>query len=131
MSHSKTALVEEIASQMEVGAEMTYAYMTLPSGEIQRVHEFDADSAHRKLADQGAEIIPNLPSQDLYLWMVEFAAGTPESVRPKLQEALSGVAAVWKFRNIMYHNDALSLEWDEFKRRKLLETAQDWFRQIG
>ena len=125
-------MIEIIASQMEVGAELSHAYISLATGDTCRVHEFDHDSVYRQLSGPGRmEMIPNLPSQDLYLWMAEFTQGLPnDAVRNRLVQALSEVSAVWKFRNILYHDDALSRKWEKFKRQKLLETAISWMEAL-
>ena len=59
-------MVEVIAAQMEVGAELSHAYLSFSTGRVRRVHEFDHDSVYRNLSESGfKEMIPNLPSQDL------------------------------------------------------------------
>ena len=114
---------------MEVGAELSFAYLSRSDEHIVRVHEFDHDSVYEWLSRSGhVEMIPSLPSQDLYLWMVGF---TEREVRGELQKklfnALSGVSAVWKFRNILYHEDETARRWENFKRQKLVEAARAWF----
>ena len=102
-----SSLVEQVASHMEVGAELFF-------------YEWLARSGH-------AQMIPTLPSQDLFLWMVDFTEN--EAVGPlkeKLTRALSGVSAVWKFRNVLYHEDAANARWERFKRQKLLNEATRW-----
>ena len=132
MDGKQRSLVEQIASHMEVGAELSFAYLSQKSGSIVRVHEFDHDSVYEWLSHSGhLDMIPNLPSQDLYLWMVDFTEKEEDGpLKKKLLNSLTGVSAVWKFRNVLYHEDAAFLRWEKFKRRKLLETAQAWFQAV-
>ena len=132
MDGKQRSLVEQIASHMEVGAELSFAYLSQKSGSIVRVHEFDHDSVYDWLSRSGhLDLIPNLPSQDLYLWMVDFTEREDAGpLKAKLEKALTGVSAVWKFRNVLYHEDDACLRWEKFKRRKLVETAKTWFEAV-
>src|SRR5437588_550688 len=102
-------LAQAIASQMEIGAEFSDAYIHFGSDMICRIHEFDEASEYRRLAESGKlRLIPPITSQDLYLWMEEFAASLPESAqKERLLHSLRGISAVWKFRNILYHDNPL------------------------
>jgi len=113
---------------MEVGAELSFAYLSREAGSIVRVNEFDPDSIYEWLARTGhVQMIPTLPSQDIYLWMVEFAENEPAGrLREMLLTSLSGVSAVWKFRNVLYHEDAANARWEKLKRAKLVEAALNW-----
>ena len=126
------SIVEQVASHMEVGAELSFAYLSPSAGSIVRVHEFDHDSVYEWLSRSGhLEMIPNLPSQDLYLWMVDFTEReVGGDLQKKLFNALSGVSAVWKFRNVLYHEDDAAGKWEKFKRKKLVETARAWFETV-
>ncbi len=126
------SVIENVASHMEVGAELSFAYLSLEAGSIVRVHEFDHDSIYEWLARSGhVKMIPTLPSQDLFLWMVEFAENEPAGhLRKKLLAALSGVSAVWKFRNVLYHEDDANARWEKFKRAKLVEAAASWMEAV-
>ena len=125
-------LLQAIASQMEIGAEFSDAYIGFNSGLICRIHEFDEASEYRRLAESGhLSLIPPITSQDLYLWMVEFAETVMEPAhRRRLDASLKGISAVWKFRNVLYHNPALSDLWEKFKNQKLLGLAQDWIDSV-
>jgi len=129
---NRSSLVEQVASHMEVGAELSFAYLSPSAGSIVRVHEFDHDSVYEWLSRSGhLEMIPNLPSQDLYLWMVDFTENeTRGTLQKKLLRSLTGVSAVWKFRNVLYHEDDAALRWERFKRKKLVETARAWFEAV-
>jgi hypothetical protein len=128
----RQSLVEQIASHMEVGAELSFAYLSPSAGSLVRVHEFDHDAVYEWLSRSGhLEMVPTLPSQDLYLWMVDFAKNEIQGgLQHKLLNALSGVSAVWKFRNVLYHEDEAALQWEKFKRQKLMETARVWFESV-
>jgi hypothetical protein len=129
MNENRQLIVEQVASHMEVGAEFSSAYLNRSSHHIVRVHEFDQDSVYEELFSSGhVEMIPTLPSQDLYLWMVNFMENEAEgSLKAKLMAALSGVSSVWKFRNVLYHEEDAARRWEKFKRGKLVETARAWF----
>lgn len=126
------SILETVAAQMEIGAELSFGYLNFSTGTVRRVTEFDADSEYRRLMDSGFRyMIPNITSQDLYLWMVEFAEGVEDpSLRQELRTSLQGVSAVWKFRNVLYHREEASRDWERFKHGKLLAEAGSWIEYL-
>ncbi len=133
LSPAKQALIETIANQMEIGAEFSDGFVNLKSGMVCRIHEFDDSSEYQRLVKAGAlQMIPTITSQDLYLWMVDFTCTMEDgALKRQMETALEGISSVWKFRNILYHNDAVSKRWRGFKREKLLSSAQDWVDYIS
>ncbi len=124
---SLAPLVDLVAQQMEISAEFSDGFLS-PAGVLFRLHEFNLDPATEILIRAGElKMIPAITSQDLYLWMIEFLAFVKNPLwREELQNALNGISAVWKFRNVLYKNDALSQEWEKFKFAHLCALAQDW-----
>ena len=122
-----------IASQMEIGAEFSDAYLSSKTGFMCRIHEFDEGSDLRRQAEAGhLSLVPPITSQDLYLWMVEFAGGVADAQkRGKLEHSLTGISAVWKFRNALYHDGPISRDWERFKSGKLLAQAKDWLESAS
>ena len=126
------ALEQIIADQMEIGAEFSDAFFDPKSELICRVHEFDDCSEYQALIFSGKlRLVPPICSQDLYLWMKEYAdSAQPMTVRFQLQNALNGIGAVWKFRNVLYHDPSTSEDWDQFKRKKLVSIAKEWLEYM-
>ena len=122
------SLPQIVAGQMEIGAEFSDGYVSLGTGAVCRLHEFDENSPERHLAQAGLlRMIPTITSQDPFLWMLDFTGEVEDALwRKELETSLGGISAVWKFRNVLYHNPALSGRWEGFKRERLLALAQDW-----
>ena len=118
---------------MEIAAEFTDGFLCPKNGTIHRVHEFELESESCKLIQAGRlQLIPTITSQDLYLLMVDFASTVENpKLQEKLENALKGISAVWKFRNALYHQTELSKQWEEFKKEKLLKQAKDWLETLG
>ncbi len=125
-------LTEEIAAQMEIGAEFSDGFVSFKSGDIYRIHDFDPNPGSSAMVESGLlRMIPVITSQELYIWMVEFTKEVhSDSVREKLESALKGVSAVWKFNNVLYHSPEWAERWDYFKRAKLLQSAQEWMESL-
>lgn len=119
---------EEIAEQMAIAAEFSDAFLHAKSGTIFRLHEFEPHPEFLPLIQRGElHLIPTITSQDLYLWMKEFAASLPDPLlQADLTVALEKIGGVLKFRNILYHAPEIEQQWELFYKKKLLAQAMEW-----
>ena len=117
---------------MAIAAEFSDGFLNLKSGDICRMHEFEPGSEYLPLIQSGQlQLIPTITSQDLYLWMKEFASTVPNPIlRQDLNIALEKIGAVWKFRNILYHEPELERKWEFFQKKKLLAIATEWIESL-
>lgn len=125
------SLERDIADQMVIAAEFSDAYVDPSSGLICRIHESDQNSEYQTLVYSGElQLVPTITSQDMYLWMVEFASSVQDrAIRGRLETALRGIGAVWRFGNVLYHQPELSKHWEKYKNKKLLTIAREWLNQ--
>lgn len=128
-------LEQEIADQMNLGVESSDAYLNLKTGEIYRIQDF-ALSSHRGTSADGFSandcvMLPTIPSQETYLWMVEFTKTVENAaLRRKLEGELERIGAQWHFRNVLYHNPEIQARWQIFKNAKLIAHAQEWIEYL-
>ena len=118
---------------MEIGAEFSDAFLGSGTELILRIQEHDDDAENQRLIQAGRlRMIPPITSQDLYLWMVEFSATVPDrALCVRLEEALDGLGAVWRFRNVLYHVPEWFDRWEDFKNARLLAAAADWLDSVS
>lgn len=123
---------QEIAEQMAIAAEFSDGFLHFQSGNIFRLHEFEPHSELLPLIQQGElHLIPTITSQDLYLWMKEFAETVSDPLlQAELNVALEKIGGVWKFRNILYHAPEIEQKWELFQKQKLLTHALEWLSSI-
>ena len=120
--------IDQLSEHLDVGTELSDGFLDPETGEIFRITEFNRDEDDlARIGMRQLILLPNISSQDTYLWMVDFAEDVQDAVlREKMRVALKGVGAVWKFRNILYHHPTESQAWDAFRKRKLVEIAKEW-----
>ncbi len=121
-------MLELVANQMEISAEFSDGFLCRNTGTVVRVHDLAPDPVCDHLIRSGRmELIPTITSQDLYLMMGEFTSSLKNSeVKNQLKSSLKGISAVWKFRNVLYHQPDLSEQWERFKNNRLRSLAEDW-----
>ncbi len=125
----KPSLEQEVAEQLDLGAELSDAFLNPETGEIVRIHEWSAKDEWNRPKAESLRLIPTVPSQETYLWMVEFTDTVKDLVlADRLKVSLKEIGAYWKFKNILYHAPAEELQWNNFNRGKLIAAAQEWLR---
>lgn len=127
-SNSTPSLLQTIACQMEIAAEITDGFVHLGGASAYRLQEYDYDHGFESLIRSGyLRHVPSITSQEIYIWMTEFAAAIRDRhLGTQLRRALEGISASWKFRAVLYHNPDASDEWERFKKDRLLGAAEDW-----
>ncbi len=126
------SVLDELVMQMEISAEFTCAFLNIQNNKICRMNELVPDAELSRLIRSGSlHLVPSLSSQDWYLWMVDFAGTvTDPFLRAELDAALNGISAIWRFRNILYRETELSLQWETFKNSRLRGLATEWLDSL-